>query len=328
MDNPHAVRWTLLLIVSVIVALGCATLIPTDDGSDLDQSDPVKSTVDLSDISIKNYPQMDGSTSTLPLDTLTACWWFDTQCVWLDWTDGAKMLVPELSDSEDEFPEIVHNGTHDAYVNLIIGAADLILVARLPSQDELNLTADHDVNLNPKPVALDAFVFLLNAGNPVDNLATSQIQGIYTGLLTNWSQVGGVEADIHPYQRNPNSGSQELMISLVMKDLELIDAPEMTLEGMMGPINRISEDVDGIGYSVYFFEEFMAPNEMLKLSSVDGIKPTSETIRSRLYPYTTEVFAVVRNDLDHGSKAYQAYEWLESEEGQRIISESGYVPIH
>jgi phosphate transport system substrate-binding protein len=326
MDFPRHVKWTLLLIISVAAVLGCATLIPTEDGSDRDQSNHTTSTGDLSDVNIKNYPHIDGSTSTLPLDTLIACWWFETQCVWIDWMDGPKMMVPELADSEDSFPEIIHHGTHDAYVNLITGAADLILVARLPSADEQNLAAVQDVNLNPKPIALDAFVFVLNADNSVDNLATPQIQGIYTGLLTNWSQVGGVEADIHPYQRNPNSGSQELMISLVMKDLALINAPEMTLEGMMGPINRISEDVDGIGYSVYFFEEFMAPNEALKLSSVDGIEPTSETIRNRSYPYTTEVFAVVRSDLDHGSTAFQMYEWLGSEAGQRIIAESGYVP--
>jgi len=270
---------------------------------------------------------MDGSTSTLPLDTLIACRLLDTKCVWTDWLGGPKTLVPELTDSDVEFPEIVHHGTHDAYVNLITGAADLILVARLPSQDEQKLAANQGVVLIPEPVALDAFVFILNAENPVDNLATPQIQGIYTGMLANWSQVGGLEAEIHPYQRNPNSGSQELMISLVMKDLAIIDAPEMTLEGMMGPINVISDDVNGVGYSVYFFEEFMAPNEKLKLSAVDGVLPNSESIQSWQYPYTTEVFAVIRSDLDQDGNAYRMYEWLKSEEGQSIIAESGYIPI-
>ena len=170
-------------------------------------------------------------------------------------------------------------------------------------------------------------MFILNVQNPVDNLTTEQIRKIYTGEITHWDHFGGPDVEIHPYQRNPNSGSQELMISLVMKDLAMIDAPEMTLEGMMGPINVISDDVDGIGYSVYFFEEFMAPNEKLKLSAVDGILPNSESIQSRQYPYTTEVFAVIRSDLDQDSKAYRMLEWLKSEEGQGVIAESGYVLI-
>ena len=327
MNNSRSNKWTLFLIVSVVVVLGCATLFPTDDGSEIDNLNHVTSTGALSELNINNYPRMDGSTSTLPLDTLIACRLLDTKCVWTDWLGGPKTLVPELTDSDVEFPEIVHHGTHDAYVNLITGAADLILVARLPSQDEQKLAANQGVVLIPEPVALDAFVFILNAENPVDNLATPQIQGIYTGMLANWSQVGGLEAEIHPYQRNPNSGSQELMISLVMKDLAIIDAPEMTLEGMMGPINVISDDVNGVGYSVYFFEEFMAPNEKLKLSAVDGVLPNSESIQSWQYPYTTEVFAVIRSDLDQDGNAYRMYEWLKSEEGQSIIAESGYIPI-
>jgi phosphate transport system substrate-binding protein len=97
--------------------------------------------------------------------------------------------------------------------------------------------------------------------------------------------------------------------------------------GMMGPINRLSEDRDGIGYSVYFFEEFMAPNEEIKLVKVDGILPSYDSIAARKYPFTTEVYAVVRKDLADSSGAFQLRDWLLSPEGQKVVAKSGYVPI-
>ena len=59
------------------------------------------------------------------------------------------------------------HGTSEAYINLINNRADLVLVARSPSEDELILAVRLGVQLDVRPVALDAFVFLLNGENPV-----------------------------------------------------------------------------------------------------------------------------------------------------------------
>jgi len=212
-------------------------------------------------------------------------------------------------------------------VNLIENNSDLILVARKPSQDELSLAKDFDVELEINPIALDAFVFILNYKNQVTNLTEKQIQEIYTGNLTTWDQVGGSSANITPYRRDDNSGSQELMETLVMRDLEMIESEDLLLWGMMGPFNRLLTDENGICFSVYFYEEFMAPNEHIKLCGIEGIVPYYETIRTRKYKYTTEVYAVIRTDLPKNSTAYALWQWLDSPPGQAIVKESGYVPI-
>ena len=282
-----------------------------------------------------SYPRVDGSTSAHPLAVLIACELLDVPCRWEDDPfDGTSRLVPDISQpgkehvAEHIVRAVVHQGTHGSYVNLIENRADLILVARLPSADELEWAEDWGVELDIEAVALDAFVFLFNRHNPVSGLTVEDIQDIYTGKITNWDQVGGDDAEIHAYQRDENSGSQELMKTLVMKGLEMTEPGEpMILLGMMGPINRLSEDRDGIGYSVYFFEEFMAPNEEIKLVEVDGILPSYESIAARKYPFTTEVYAVVRKDLDETSGAYQLRDWLLSAKGQKVVAKSGYVPI-
>ena len=131
----------------------------------------------------------------------------------------------------------------------------------------------------------------------------------------------------NPYQRNDNSGSQELMKSLVMRGLTMIAAPDMMLPTMLAPINAISDDVEGIGYSVFYYEQAMAPNERLKLCAVDGVVPDSKSIQSKTYPFTTEVYAVVRQDEPQDSIAYRLRAWLFSAAGQEVIASSGYVPL-
>ena len=282
---------------------------------------------------IEEYPRVDGSTSTHPLGVLISVKLLDVDYDWEEATwDGTKRLVPKASGYEEKKieeyikTEVIHYGTHGSYVNLIEDKTDLILVARPPSKDELELANSLGVELESRAIALDAFIFVLNEKNPIKSLTIREIQDIYTGKITNWKEVGGRESDINPYQRDPNSGSQELMEALVMKDMEMIDAPEMILYGMMGPINYLSDDEDGIGYSVYFFEEFMAPNENIKLLEVDDVIPNYENIKTRNYPFTTEVYVVIRNDLDENSNAYKLKDWLLSEGGQKVVKESGYVP--
>jgi phosphate transport system substrate-binding protein len=117
------------------------------------------------------------------------------------------------------------------------------------------------------------------------------------------------------------------MENLVMKDEEMMDAPDMILWGMMGPINALSTDQYGIGYSVYFYEQFMAPNEDIKLCGVNGVTPSKGTISSKEYIFTTGVYAVIRADTPETSSAHILREWLLTEEGRSVIEESGYIPV-
>ncbi len=101
----------------------------------------------------------------------------------------------------------------------------------------------------------------------------------------------------------------------------------MIFPGMMGPINAISSDSQGIGYSVYFYASYMLPDENVKLLGIEGVDPTSETIASREYPLVTEVYAVVRADMPIDNSAVMLRDWLLTDDGQDAVKESGYVPI-
>jgi phosphate transport system substrate-binding protein len=306
------------LLLSLALLPGCAP-----------RPEPAEEIVLAPEIGPENYPRLDGSTSAEPILATIACHFLDLTCQWVEWLDGDRLLLPVLTENSGEFPGINSSGTHQAYLNLIQSQVDLILVARKPSEEESRLAAIAGTSLEVQPVALDAFVFIVNDENPVVGLTTSQIQQIYTGQLENWKQVGGPDLEIHPYQRNDESGSQELMQTLVMKGAKMIDAPDMVLLTMIAPFNAVSKDIQGIGYSVYFYEENMAASaEQVKLLAVDGVVPGKDTIQTYEYPFTAEVYAVIRNDLPNTSLPHQLFKWLFTPEGQALISESGYIPLN
>ena len=318
-------------LVYLIGLIAVLSLSSCDDSFD----DDITRNFYIDNLTMDNYPKVDGSTSTEPLQVLIACKLFDIEYSWV-YLSFYYNYPYRLMPSVDIEPEIgrfitdrIHNwGTHSSFMNLIYKNVDLILTARTASDEEMFFADSLGIRLIEVPIALDAFVFLANINNPVNSLTTKEIQDIYTGNITQWNEVGGTSTEIRPYQRNSNSGSQELMESLVMKDLTMIDLPDMIAYGMMGLINQIEYDREGLGYSVNYYTQYMVRSDSIKLLAVDGVYPEYTFLKNRAYSYTTNVYAVIREDLDNSSTAYKLNELLLKASGQSVINESGYIPYY
>lgn len=318
----------IIFLLGFSVILNNCSLFTENDDDDSRYEDPV----DVSHFSIANYPKVDGSTSCHPLQIVIACEILDVEYQWYEDFYGMLRAWPSDDDpaKDDDIKyiyNIQHSGTHGSYVNLIADSVDLIIAARLPSEDEFALADSLNINISTKAIALDAFVFILNTQNPVNNLSVEQIRGIYSGVITNWNDVGGDNAAINPYQRNKNSGSQELMETLVMKELPMAEVPDLLILGsMMGPINKLTDDPFGIGYTVYFFNNYMAPRNQIKMCAVNGVYPDPQSINSGSYIYTTKVYAAIRSTLSAESTAFTLWKWLQTQTGQQTVGQSGYIP--
>ena len=260
---------------------------------------------------LENYPKVDGSTVTIPLSEAIA----------------AKLTGLTI---EEVRPYILHNKTHQAYVNLINKKADIIFVTS-PSEEELALANDASILLEVIPIVSEAFVFLTHQDNPVKNLTLEEIRHIYAGKITNWSEVGGKAIPIVAYQRPVNSGSQTGFLDLVMRDLTPMTPPkERIVAGMGELIDAVAayENVpDALGYSYYYFVVDMWGNENVELLEVDGVYPEKETIRTGEYPVKTAYYAVIRGDEPKNSPVRQMVEWILSDAGQNLAEEAGYVKI-
>jgi len=224
---------------------------------------------------------------------------------------------------------VEYTNTDPAYTKLINNEADLIVVTE-PSEDELKRASDANVELEVTKVVNEGFVFFVNKDNKVDSLTFDEIRKIYSGEITNWSEVGGNDAEIIAYQRPENSGSQTGLYSLVMKELPVkarTPKEQVTLS-MAGIIEYVSDYENGlnaIGYSYYYYANEMYFNENLKYLGINGIKPTYETIKDESYPILTAYYIVTRKD-ETNENVLKLKEDMLSKRGQEVATKAGYVP--
>lgn len=262
-------------------------------------------------LTLKEYPRVDGSTATIPLSEAVA----------------AKVLSMDIAEARQY---IVHNTTHNAYVNLMDGKADVIFVTS-PSADELTMARQKGLELEVIPIVNEGFVFFVNAKNPVKSVSLQQIKDIYRGNITNWRAVGGQDKAIVAYQRPENSGSQTGMYDLMVSKDEIMDPPKEQIIASMGEIIEAvavyNNEQDAIGYSYYYFATDMWNNEKVRLLAIDGVTPSKETIGNRSYPIMTAYYAVLRSDASKGSAARRLVEWILSEQGQKTVEGAGYVRL-
>ncbi|MFS0689681.1 PstS family phosphate ABC transporter substrate-binding protein [Sporosarcina sp. 179-K 8C2 HS] len=251
--------------------------------------------------------------------------------------DGATALYPIYSAfaqavyPEKEYDpyssEVMSSRTGAAYVNLINGRADIIFALE-PSKAQIESAKNVGKELKLTPIGKEAFVFFVNAKNPVASLTEDEIKGVYSGNITNWKDVGGKNDPIRAFQRPEDSGSQTALQSF-MGDVPIMDPPTEDIASLMGTIIGQVSDYknhnNAIGYTFRYYSTQMVKNNKIRLLAVNGVEPTVDTIRSGEYPITNEFYAITAGSDNPHVEAF--IEWILSNEGQEIIRKTGYVPI-
>ena len=242
--------------------------------------------------------------------------------------DGAAALLPVYAGFvESIYPEdsVIYNGesydpasamhytnTRGAYKDIVDGNADIIICAQ-PSDEQLAYAAENGVELEMVQIGSDAFVFIVNANNPVDDITVDQIRGIYSGQITNWSELGGNSMPIAAMHRNEGSGSQTALEKL-MGDMPIV--PDYTT--VVG---------SPIGFSFRYYVTGMLAEGGVKILKINGIEPTAETIADGSYPVSGGIYAVYRKG-ETNENVYKAVDFMLSPEGQKIVEDSGYIPVN
>ena len=291
------------------------------------------------DVKFEDWPLTDCSTSTRPVRDLVAYKVLGVPYKWEeDWLSGTTYIIkPDFNGTKSSFSykdyleKNLCSGTHGAYENLIESKTDMIIASRDISRNELKSANDVGIKIITKPVAIDALVFIVNPKNPVRNLSSDQVRKIYTGEITNWQEVGGVDHTITPYIRDTDSGSQEKMETLVMAGLTMIDGtymPEIIGSQMASPYLQIEMDEYGIGYTPFFYCTAMVRDLMkVNMLSIDSVVPSKESLKNNTYPFVSSIYAAIRETESQESIAHKLFQFIFTKSGADMIDESGYIAI-
>ena len=257
----------------------------------------------------ENLPIIDGATAAFP--------------VYSAFVNAVYPNTTELYDGVFEY-----NNTVGGYKELAKKNTD-IFIGAAPSTAQIKYAEECGTVFEYTQIGWEAFVFFVHKDNPIDSLTADQIRGIYSGEITNWSQVGGNDEEIVPFQRDEGSGSQSMMLRfMTMGGASLMEPDIEELIGFMGGIVEqvasYKNQTSSIGYSFRYYIEGIVCHPDIKMIAVDGIAPTADNIRNNTYPIITPVYAVTYENNPNPNVAL-LIDWILSEEGQYIIKESGYV---
>jgi phosphate transport system substrate-binding protein len=315
----------LCLILCVALLAACGNSEPDTTGEQppattttpppvTEPGEPREPNIPLPSLSADKMPIMDGSTAAIPLaEALTA-------------------LILDIPRSEAA--EMINfNGTAESYRNLMSEWREVSLILSYePPPAVLEEAAGHEFEWELAPIGRDALIFIVNESNPIESITTEQARMIYTGEITNWSELGGEDVDIEPFQRNATSGSQTLFIKLVMGDTPPMEPDVKYLSGGMGPliesVASFNNTGAAIGFSVYYYAQNMNPNDGLKFLAIDGVTPTRESIRDGSYPHVNDFFAGVAKNAPQNSNERNIFNWLQSADGALLIEHEGYVAVN
>ncbi len=180
--------------------------------------------------------------------------------------------------------------------------------------------AEVESGLTETILALDGIAIIVNNDNPVTDLTLEQIAAIYTGEITNWSEVGGNDGVIVLIGRESGSGTRDGFESITGTEDACLYREELTSTGDV--ITSVSQNPDAIGYA-----SLASVGDTVKAIDVDGVTPSEATVLAGTYAVQRPFILVTKTGETLSETAQAFFDYATSSEAADIISAAGAVPV-
>ena len=183
---------------------------------------------------------------------------------------------------------------------------------------------EQGLGLTTIPIAHDGIAVIVNPDNPVQNLSVEQLRAIYSGSVSNWSEVGGEDLAIQLVNRDEASGTREAFKSIIM-GAEPFDRRAAVLSGTGQVRDVVSRSRGAIGYISMGFVESKYAVTQVSAISVNHVEPSEKTIASGGYPISRDLYFFVKGAPSSDAQSYIDYVLSDAMDEQ--IREAGFIPV-
>jgi len=197
---------------------------------------------------------------------------------------------------------------------------DIAASSKAVGKEQLEVAQVRGVEFKEYVLGSYTVTVLVNAANPVSNLTSNQVQDIFTGKISSWKEVGGPDAPVHLFVRDPVSGTHLGFKELAMANQDYAEKAGF-FTNYVGIANAVAQDPYGIGYSGLN----AAPVAGTKTVSVDGVAPSVATVNSGKYPYV-RALRFYTDTHKESAKAKDFIDYVLGADGQKVLTEMGYAP--
>lgn len=193
----------------------------------------------------------------------------------------------------------------------------------MSSRDVKNSEAQRAASIGMEPImtaiALDAVVPITHPANPVGDISTGQLAGIYSCGITGWKDMNGNEAAIDVYSRDHTSGTFETWKKIVLVKKKLCQEV-IHLSSNQDMVKAVSRDENAIGYVGLGYL-----SDKVKGLSVNGVKATPESVRGGQYPIARKLYLLTGSFPK--PSVQKLIDFIMSPAGQSLVAKAGFVPI-
>lgn len=235
----------------------------------------------------------------------------------------APQLIAEYKKSHPTVTfDLESKGTGYGFGALLGGFCDIAGASRLPFKEELEMARNRNVEYNDHVIGAYSVAVVVNAANSVGNLARAQVRDIFTGVVQNWKEVGGPDAPIHLFIRDPVSGTHLGFRELAMENKPYAETTNLFLfTNYLGITEAVASDTNGIGYSS-IEPEYVAD---VKPVSIGGVEPTPADVNKGAYPYA-RVLHLYTSQGHETQETLGFIQFVLSPQGQAVLTRTGYTP--
>ena len=236
---------------------------------------------------------------------------------------------------QDENPDVriavTGGGSGTGIAGLINGTVDIANASRQMKAEEVERAEANGITPVEHVIAGDAIAIVVHPSNPVDQLTLPQLSAIFTGEITNWSEVRGEDRPIVLLSRESNSGTHvyflEEVVRLGEKESTALFSPDTLLmpssEGISAEIRQNPNAIgyDGLGYVT----EDQKTIAVAATSEGPFVQPSIASVNDGTYPISRDLYMYTAGEPQGTIAIY--LEWIRSSEGQVIVGELGFVPL-
>ena len=239
-------------------------------------------------------------------------------------TSFQKLVESAATKFEDKYPDvtvaITGGGSGQGLSDVKDGKAQ---IGRSDVFAEEKLDADVVAKLEDHTVCVVGMGPIVNAKVDVDSLTTDQLKGIFTGAITEWSQVGGTAGKIQVIERKAGSGTRATFENAVLKGEKAPDsfAPVAEEDSSGTVVEKIQATEGAISYLAFsYFDE-----TKFKALKVDGVDPTAENVCSGKFNIWAYEHMYTAKDADDATKAFIDFMMSDDVQGS-LVEEEGFIP--
>lgn len=243
----------------------------------------------------------------------------------LAWAENYQADHPDVRIS------VTGGGSGTGIASLVNGTVDIANASRQIKSEEIDQAKSNGIDPVEHLIARDAIAVIVNPENPVHELTLKQISDMYSGKISNWSEVGGEDRPIVRLSRETNSGTHVYFLETVLRlgskeDKTLFSTDTLLLPSSEGIIAEVRQNPNAVGYDGLGY----VPKDlkMIAIAEEQGgafVLPSIATVNDKTYPIARDLYMYTNGEPTGVIKDY--LDWILSTEAQQIVADLGFVPV-